>query len=66
MATVDRTGRGEIEWKKFVSKFGDKIADSRIIERSRYKVAHVKELMMHYMISPADAFRIVRLYLTLV
>jgi len=61
MEKIDTNNDGKIDWQEFMAKFKTKDLDERMKERSRDKMARIKELMMLHMTSPADAFRYVRI-----
>jgi len=66
MEKIDTNNDGKIDWQEFMAKFKTKDLDERMKERSRDKMARIKELMMLHMTSPADAFRyvILKIYKT--
>jgi hypothetical protein len=47
---------GLISWIEFQSKFQPNSNDLRLDDRSKYKVAKLREFMYKFMISPKDAF----------
>jgi hypothetical protein len=60
MTKIDTNNDGKIDWKEFISKFKVNDLDERLKERSKDKMARIKELMILHMTSPNDAFRFVK------
>lgn len=61
MTKIDTNADGKIDWQEFISKFKTSDLDVRLKERSKDKMARLKELMILHMTSPNDAFRYVRI-----
>ena len=57
MAKVDVNSDGMVDWSEFSAKFRPKGVDVLLASRVHTKMAHIKELMLLYMTSPKDAFR---------
>lgn len=57
MEKIDLNGDGKIDWREFIAKFKKSELDERLKERSRDKMARIKELMLLHMTTPNDAFR---------
>ena len=57
MEKIDLNGEGKIDWREFMAKFKTNALDERLKERSKDKMARLKELMILHMTSPNDAFR---------
>ena len=56
----DENMDGMVDWLEFVKKFKLSDTGERILERSKLKLQKIREDIYYYMISPKDAFRLVR------
>ena len=59
MLRIDANSDGKIDYQEFMAKFKTNELDTRLHERSKDKMARLKELMMLHMTSPNDSFRFV-------
>lgn len=57
MERIDLNGDGKIDWREFMAKFKTSNLDERLKERSKDKMARLKEMMILHMTAPNDAFR---------
>ena len=53
-----------IDWKKFIKMLDLHEDKQKIRARMQPKLQHISDLLHYYMISPKDAFRKVKLYLS--
>ena len=61
MQRVDANMDGVVSYVEFAARFRDDPAfDERMIERANDRLARLKEKMILYMTSPAEAYRMVR------
>lgn len=61
MLRIDTNSDGRIDYNEFMAKFKTTDLDERLKERSKDKMARIKEMMMLHMTSPNDAFRFVKI-----
>jgi hypothetical protein len=58
MQRVDANNDGYVSYLEFAAKFrDDPDFDKRMLERANDRLAQFKELMIHYMTSATDAYR---------
>ena len=58
----DENMDGCIDWSEFVKKFKLSETGERILERSKLKLQKIRDEIYYYMISPKDAFRLVKIH----